>query len=68
MKLVTFHDRQDLLHGLSCLAWDRTNITYYGIICVAIRELMQFIKDISRGTYAAKEWHDLLVILQQNFL
>lgn len=69
MKLVNFHDRQDLVQCLSRLAWERTNITYYGIICIAIHELIQFIRDISRCTDTAKEQHDLLlVILQQNFL
>lgn len=63
MKLLNFHDRQDLRRDSSCLAWARTNITYYGIICIAIHELMQFIRDISCGKDTAKELDDLWVFL-----
>lgn len=63
MKIVNFHKRWDIAQGLSRVAWARTNITYYGIICIAIHELMQFIRDISCGKGTAKEPDDLLVLL-----
>lgn len=68
MRVVNFHNRQGLVQGSSCLAWATTNVTYYGIICIPIHELLQFIRDISCGKDTAKELDDLWVFLEQNLL
>lgn len=61
--MFNFYSRQGLVQGSSCLTWAKTNITYYGIICIAIHELPQFIRDISCDKDTAKELDDLWVFL-----